>query len=391
MFDRKLHSAVIAAAKGYPVVTVLGPRQSGKTTLVRAAFPDKPYVSLENPDTRARADADPREFLARYPDGAVLDEVQRLPVLLSYIQGLVDESNATGQFILTGSYQSELKKGVAQTLAGRTAIFRLLPLSVSELKSGGGKFDLWNNVLKGGFPRLHMQHLEPSLFHASYLATFLERDLGAQIKVRDLNQFRDFLRLLAGRVGQLVNFANLGNELGASANTMRHWMSVLEASWIVFQLPPWYENFGKRVIKSPKVYFTDTGLACNLLGIETATQLSRDPVAGGLVENFIIADYLKHRWNGGKDAHIHFFRDRHGSEVDLLVSRGEELIPVEIKSASTFTRSHLKGIRRFRDLAGKRVSSSYLVFGGEDRGLVDGVTMIGFEDIAAIDNPVSGR
>ena len=293
MFNRRLRPAIIAAAQGYPVITVLGPRQSGKTTLVRSAFPEKPYVSMENPDIRLRAEADPRAFLAQYPGGAILDEVQRLPTLLSYVQGIVDESNASGQYVLTGSYQSELKKGVAQTLAGRTAVFRLLPLSVSELKESGAEFDLWNDVLKGGFPRLRERNLEPTLFHSSYLATFLERDLGAQIQVRDLNQFRDFLRLLAGRIGQLVNFASLGNALGASANTMRHWLSVLEASWIVFQLPPWYENFGKRVIKSSKVYFTDTGLACNLLGIETAAQLSRDPVAGGLVEKLCYCRVFK--------------------------------------------------------------------------------------------------
>lgn len=307
-----------------------------------------------------------------------------MPELLSWIQGIVDETNHSGQFILTGSYQSELKKGVGQTLAGRTAIFKLLPLSVSELKQNGDDFSLWRSVFTGGYPRIHEQNLDPTLFYSSYLATFLERDIGNQVKVRDLNQFRDFLRLLAGRVGQLINFSSLGNDLGASANTMRHWLSVLEASWIVFQLPPWYENFGKRVIKSPKIYFTDTGLACNLLGIESEQQLSRDPIAGGLAENFAIAEYLKSRWNNGKDARIHFFRDRHGSEVDLLISRGDELTSVEIKSSSTFTASHLKGIRRFRRLAGERIKTSYLVFNGEDRATVGGVEMIGFDDIQAI-------
>ena len=385
MFSRDLCSSVVKAAGQYPVVTLLGPRQSGKTTLVRAAFPEKPYVSLENPDARSRAQTDPKAFLAQFEDGAILDEVQRLPELLSWIQGIVDENKSNGQFILTGSYQSELKKGVGQSLAGRTAIFKLLPLSVSELKESNHYFSIWNSVFTGGFPRVHEQNLDPVLFYSSYLATFLERDLGAQVQVRDLNQFRDFLRLLAGRTGQLVNFTSLGNDLGASANTMRHWLSALEASWIVFQLPPWYENFGKRVIKSSKVYFTDTGLACNLLGIESEAQLSRDPLSGGLVENFAISEYIKARWNQGKDARIHFFRDRHGSEVDLLISKGDKLVPVEIKSASTFTASHTKGIRRFRNLAGDRVSESYLIFNGDDRGVVDGVEMLGFADIAGLE------
>ncbi|OED44816.1 hypothetical protein AB833_00585 [Chromatiales bacterium (ex Bugula neritina AB1)] len=215
MFSRDLTSSVVNAARQYPIVTILGPRQSGKTTLVRAAFPEKPYVSLENPDVRSRALADPKAFLAQFAQGAILDEVQRLPELLSWIQGIVDEQNCSGQFILTGSYQSELKKGVGQTLAGRTAIFRLLPLSVNELKGDNRCFSLWKNVFTGGFPRVHEQNLDPTLFYSSYLSTFLERDLGAQVQVRDLNQFRDFLRLLAGRVGQLVNFTSLGNDLGA--------------------------------------------------------------------------------------------------------------------------------------------------------------------------------
>lgn len=384
MFDRILSTAVISAAGDYPIVTLYGPRQSGKTTLVKAAFPDKPYVSLENPDARERAETDPKAFLAQFPDGAVLDEVQRVPALLSWIQGIVDDEDREGLFILTGSYQAALKHGVSQTLAGRTAIFTLLPLSIDELSAGKQSFSLWQNIFSGGYPRLHEQGLEPSLFYASYLATFLERDLGAQVQVRDLNQFRDFLRLLAGRVGQLINYASLGNDIGASANTIRHWLSALEASWIIFQLPPWYENFGKRVIKSPKIYFTDTGVACNLLGIESAAQLSRDPLAGNLAENFAITEYVKHRQNLGRIARIHFFRDRHGSEVDLLISKGNYFVPVEIKSASTFTAAHLKGIKRFQNLAGERISASYLIFNGVDRGQVNDVNLIGFEEVSQL-------
>lgn len=386
MFKRELIAALLAAAEGYPVLSVLGPRQSGKTTLVRATFPGKPYVTLENPDVRARAIEDPRGFLSQFSNGAILDEVQRTPELLSYIQGIVDEHQTPGEFILTGSYQSELRQGISQSLAGRTAIFKLLPLTLSELGQSAKPFDLWKEILTGAYPRLREKNLDISLFHSSYLATFLERDLRAQIQVRDLNQFRDFLRLLAGRTGQLVNYTDLGNSVGASAATVRHWISVLEASWIVFVLPPYFENFSKRVIKTPKVYFTDTGLACALLGIESTTQVSRDPIAGGLVENWFIVEYMKRRWNQGRDAHIHFFRDRHGSEVDLLITRGPDLVAIEIKSSKTFHTSHLKGLKRFQSLVTDRKVISYLAYGGDERGSVSGVELIGLNDIEALLN-----
>ena len=386
MFTRELATALQTAAQGYPVLSVLGPRQSGKTTLARTTFPDKPYVTLENPEVRARAIEDPKGFLDQFSGGAILDEVQRTPELLSYIQGIVDEHQIPGEFILTGSYQSELRHGIAQSLAGRTAIFKLLPLTLNELGDKAQPFDLWREILTGAYPRLREKNLDISLFHSSYLATFLERDLRAQIQVRDLNQFRDFLRLLAGRTGQLVNYTDLGNSVGASAATIRHWISVLEASWIVFILPPYFENFSKRVVKTPKVYFTDTGLACALLGLESTSQLNRDPVAGGLVENWFIVEYMKRRWNQGRDAHIHFFRDKHGSEVDLLITQGPDLVAIEIKSAKTFHVSHLKGLKRFRSLVSNRKVISYLAYTGEERGSVSEVELIGFNDIETLLN-----
>ena len=383
MYSRVMQSAVLAAAQGYPIITLLGPRQSGKTTLAQQTFAEKPYRSLENPDTLARAQSDPRGFLDTLPDGAILDEVQRMPELLSYIQGIVDTYRA-GEFILTGSHQSTLKTGIGQTLAGRTALFRLLPLSRNELAVGA--FDLWTEILTGAYPRLRRDNLEHGLFYASYLQTFLDRDLRAQLQVRDINQFREFMRLLAGRVGQLVNFSNLANDIGASANTIKQWIAALEAAYLIFRLPPYYENFSKRVIKSPKVYFTDTGLACALLGIETENQLQRDPLAGGLAENWAILEYLKQRWNHGKEAHIYFYRDRHGNEIDLLIAAGRSLTPVEIKSAQTFSSHFIKGIQRFRDLAGERVRPGYVIYNGADRGQVKGVTLLGFDEVAEINN-----
>ena len=381
---RLLQSSLIDAARGYPVVTLLGPRQSGKTTLARETFPDKAYVSLENPDTLARARLDPRAFLAEFDDGVVLDEVQRMPELLSWVQGLVDERQRPGEYVLTGSVQNAPKSGIGQSLAGRTAIFRLLPLSLEELGDAARPFDLWSEIHAGGFPRLRQHGLAPSLFHNSYLQIFLERDLVTLLQVRDLNQFRDFVRLLAGRVGQLVNHTSLGNDIGASPNTVRQWLSVLEAANLVFQLTPYYENFGKRIVKSPKVFFTDTGLACALLGIETVEQLRRDPLGGGLVENWAILEVLKGRWHRGREANLHFFRDSNGAEVDLLIGQGSTLLPVEIKSSRTFSAHFLKGLARFADLAGVRARDGVVVFDGEDRGTVRGVRLIGFDEIGSL-------
>jgi len=384
MFPRVLQPSLVDAARGYPVVTLLGPRQSGKTTLVRETFPDKAYVSLENPDTLARARLDPRAFLGEFESGVILDEVQRMPELLSWVQGLVDERQRPGEFVLTGSVQNELKAGVGQSLAGRTAIFRLLPLSLDELGETARPFDLWSEIHAGGYPRLRQHELAPALFYNSYLQTFLERDLVTLLKVRDLNQFRDFVRLVAGRVGQLVNHASLGNDIGASPNTVRQWLSVLEAAHIIFQLTPYFENFGKRIVKSPKVFFTDTGLACALLGIETVEQLRRDPLAGGLAENWAILEVLKSRWHRGREASLHFFRDSHGAEVDLLIRQGSRLLPVEIKSAKTFSAHFLKGLSRFQAVAGKRTQEGVLVFDGDDRGTVRGVRLIGFDQIGTL-------
>lgn len=307
-----------------------------------------------------------------------------MPELLSWVQGLVDERQRPGDYVLTGSIQNALISGVGQSLAGRTAIFRLLPLSLDELGDAARPFDLWDEIHAGSFPRLRQHGLAPTLFYNSYLQTFVERDLVTLLQVRDLNQFRDFVRLVAGRVGQLVNHTSLGNDIGASPNTIRHWLSVLEAANLLFQLSPCFNNFGKRIVKSPKVYFTDTGLVCALLGIETVEQLRRDPLAGGLAENWAILEVLKGRWHRGREANLHFFRDSHGAEVDLLIGRGSSLLPVEIKSAKTFSAHFLKGLARFGELAGERAQDGVLVFNGEDRGTVRGVRLLGFDEIGSL-------
>jgi predicted AAA+ superfamily ATPase len=365
MLKREITGELLASAAEYPVVTILGPRQSGKTTLARMSFPGKPWVSLEDPDVRMAAEADPRGFLGQFPDGVILDEVQRLPLLLSYLQGIVDRSGGKGRFILTGSHQPQLHEAVSQSLAGRTAVLTLWPFSLAELRQYGVVDDPYEFIVRGCYPRVHEEKLEARRFYNGYLQTYVERDVRALIQLRDLSLFQKFLVLLAGRTGQVVNMASLASDVGVSAPTLRQWLSVLKASYLVFELAPWFENIGKRVIKSPKVYFADVGLAAFLLGIHTAEQARRDPLRGLLYENLIVADTLKKLCNAGRRAEVYFYRDTHGNEVDLLIRQERSLIPVEIKSAKTFSPDFVKGIERFREVAGGSVGDGFVLYDGE--------------------------
>jgi len=375
MIQRVITEELTASAGEYPVVTVFGPRQSGKTTLVRMTFPDKPYYSLEYPDIRSAAEADPRGFLDAVPEGAILDEVQRLPQILSYLQGIVDERPLAGMFILTGSHQPDVHQAVSQTLAGRTALLTLLPFALSELEKYKKTWDAWEIIVKGSYPRLHQEKLSPNRFYNAYIQTYVERDVRSLINLKDLGLFQQFLTLLAGRVGQVVNYTSLGNDIGISGSTIKSWMSVLKASFIIFELKPYHENINKRVIKSPKVYFHDTGLVSHLLGIETPDQARRDPLRGGLYENLIILEALKYLHNRGERPDLYFYRDTHGNEVDLIIRRRRTLIPVEIKSAATFTEGFLKGIERFRELVRDRAQKGYVLYDGAERFQVKGVSV----------------
>ncbi|MEI6309992.1 MAG: ATP-binding protein [bacterium] len=373
MISRDISAELVRSAAEYPVATILGPRQSGKTTLARMTFPDKPYFSLEDPDLRMAAEADPRGFLGQMEGGGILDEVQRLPALLSYVQGMVDKSNKRGQFILTGSHQPQLHEAISQSLAGRTAILTLWPFSLHELRHYGSTQETFNLIVSGSFPRLHEEGLEPRRFFNGYLQTYVERDVRALIQLRDLSQFQRFLTLLAGRVGQIVNLASLSNDVGVSATTIRNWLSVLKASYVVFELPPFFENVRKRVIKSPKIFFIDVGLAAFLLGIHTAEQASRDPLRGNLYENLIVAEIVKGALNKGIRPEMYFFRDSHGNEVDLLIRESGALRPVEIKSAGTFSVDFIKGLERFQALGMKRVTAGAVLYNGEQQFKVRGV------------------
>ena len=373
MIKRNISEELVECASEYPVVTILGPRQSGKTTLVQMTFLDRPYFSLEDPDVRVAAEADPRGFLSQMEDGAILDEVQRLPTLLSYIQGIVDKAGNPGRFILTGSHQPRLHEAISQSLAGRTAMLTLWPFSVSELRHYKPAWSPFDLIVRGCFPRLHEEGLEPRRFFNGYLQTYVERDVRALTHLRDLTQFQKFLTLLAGRVGQIVNLTSLSNDVGVSATTIKNWLSVLKASYVVFVLPPFFENIRKRVIKSPKIYFTDVGLAAFLLGIHTEEQAFRDPLRGNLYENLVIAEIVKGALNRGIRPEIYFFRDSHGTEVDLLIREKGELIPVEIKSAATFSTDFVKGLERFRALGHDRVAAGSVLYGGEQRFRIRGV------------------
>ena len=384
MYQRELEEEACAMGRAFPIVTILGPRQSGKTTLVRKVFSDKPYVNLENLETRTLALHDPVTFIKHYENGAIFDEIQRAPELLSYLQVLVDEQKKVGQFILTGSHQLRLQEAVCQSLAGRTAILKLLPLSLRELSQDAKNYSLDQQLLRGGYPRLYEVALTPSKYHSAYCQTYLERDIKLLINIKDLSLFQRFMRLCAGRIACVFNASEIAKELGVSSHTVAQWVSVLEASFLIFKLPPYFENIGKRLIKSPKLYFTDVGLATYLLGIETEAQLERDPLRGKLVENLVILELVKTRYNAGLEPNLFFYRDQSQLEVDVLLQNGSELIPIEIKSSATFRAEFIKSLESFRKLTHRTISKSYLIYAGEIRQSVRDVEIIHYTETASV-------
>lgn len=364
MIDREIEPHAKLMAEKYPVVTILGPRQSGKTTLARKLFPEKPYVNLEHLPTRRFAISDPDGFLGQFPEGAVIDEIQRAPELTSYIQVETDQQKKNGMFILTGSHRFNLRNAVNQSLAGRTAILRLMPFSISETQAFGD-YDADDLICTGFYPRVYDQKIPSSQVYADYYETYLERDLRELVNIKDLQLFERFMRLCAGRCGQLLNLNNLASDTGISQPTAKLWITVLESSFILFRLPPYHANIRKRLIKTPKLYFLDTGLAAWLCDIENRRQLATHPLRGNLYENMIVADILKSHFNQGRRNNLCFYRDRTGNEVDLLVPNGNALIPIEIKSGATVNDSYFKGIRHFRELFPDQVENAFIVYPGK--------------------------
>jgi len=374
MIDRHAHARLLRLACGFPVVVLTGPRQSGKTTLARAAFPGHAYVSLEDPDVRERVAADPRGFLARHDGGLLVDEVQRVPALLSYLQTVADAGPRMGRVVLTGSQNLLLSAAVSQSLAGRAAYLELLPLAYAEAPSLLGRLTLDEWLVTGAYPALFDRDVAHADWHASYVATYVERDVRQISRIADLLQFQRFMRLMAARAGQLLNLNAVANDLGIAQTTARDWLAILESSYITFRLAPYHGNFGKRLVKTPKLYFHDTGLAAWLLGITQAEALAIHPMRGALFENMLVAEYMKYLRHHGVSNTMYFWRDNTGNEIDLLIERSGELWPVEMKSGATFQRDWLRGLHTWaRHAAIARRGAPMLISDAPGSFVVEGV------------------
>lgn len=369
MIKRDLTSHLQTAASKLPAIGLIGPRQSGKTTLARAAFPDYAYVSLEDLDNRLFAMEDPRGFLATYSDPTIMDEIQKAPHLFSYLQTHLDQVNKPGQYILTGSQHFLLHHKISQTLAGRISLFTLLPLSTSELHQAHITFATSEDyIFHGLYPRLFESYLKPQDWYPSYIQTYIERDVRDLKQVTDLTTFQTFVKLCAGRVGQLLNLSSLARDCGITHNTAKAWLSLLETSFIIFLLQPYYENFGKRLVKMPKIYFYDTGLVCSLLGIQSASQLPTHYLRGELFENFIISEHIKQKFNRLQPIDYYFWRNKTGHEVDLLGITADSLIATEIKAGKTVTPHYLDNLHYFNKIhTGPKKLTSRIIYGGKTK------------------------
>lgn len=381
MIERAITSKIISLADKFQVITLTGPRQSGKTTLVKTAFPSLPYVSLEEPDIRQIALTDPRGFLSNYPSGAILDEIQNTPDLFSYIQTRVDEDRQV-QFILTGSSNFLLLERISQTLAGRTAVLHLLPFSLVELGEFASQYE--SIIFRGQYPRIYDRDIAPTDFYPSYIQTYVERDVRLIKNIGDINAFIQFARLCAGRIGQLLNLTSLASDAGISPNTARSWLSILESSYILFRLQPYHQNFNKRLVKMPKLYFYDTGVACSLLGIREENQVSLHYMKGALFENLVITEFLKRNFNRGENRQPYFWQDNHGREIDCLLVDGEKIIPVEIKSGKTISTSYFDNFKYWKSVAPATEHPELVVYGGDQSMQISTGSLVSWRDLARI-------
>ena len=381
MIARLAEHELRALASDFKAVAVIGPRQSGKTTLVRYVFPEKPYVNLENLDTRSFASEDPRGFLNSYSQGAILDEIQRVPHLFSYLQEILDDSRESGLFILTGSNNFLLQENISQSLAGRIGYLQLLPLSIGEI--GEMATDVDEIMLRGGYPAIYEQNISVYKWYANYIRTYVERDVRLIKNIGDLQVFEKFLRLCAGRIGQLLNMSSLAVETGVDVKTIGSWLSVLEMSFLVLRLHPYHRNYNKRIVKMPKLYFYDTGLALALMGVEEKEQVQIHPFRGAVFENLIVLEFFKKRLNAGKNPNLYFWRDHVGNEIDLLMEMNTELIPVEIKSGQTVTTEYFKGLNFWNKLTNHQ--GGYVVYSGDiTQHRSNGMTVLPFREIDEI-------
>lgn len=377
---RELSSVLEEAYRYFSVITVTGPRQSGKTTLIRNLFPHLPYYSLESLDIRSFAENDPIAFLNQNEVGMILDEVHNAPDLLSYIQGIVDE-HPDKRYILSGSSQFAMLKRVTQSLAGRTAVFELMPLSYSETKDLTADVPLDKLLFNGFYPAIYSGRNVPEFLYPAYMKTYLDRDVRDLLQIKDMMQFHIFIKLCAGRIGSLFKASELANEIGVSPNTITSWLSVLQASYIVTLLPPYFENTSKRLTKMPKLYFLDTGLACYLLGIESPEQLSRDKMRGALFENFVVTEALKQRYNQGKESNLYFYRDSNQNEIDLLLKRNTRLYGIEIKSSMTYHKDFEKALKRIDEWVKAPVDGKAVVYAGNFENTAGEIKLLNYTNM----------
>jgi hypothetical protein len=390
VIERNASAALRELARRYPVLTVTGPRQSGKTTLCRALFTDRPYVNLEPLDTRDLVRRDPRGFLAAHRDGVLLDEIQNVPELLSYVQADVDEDDRPGRFILTGSQHFGLSAAIAQSLAGRTAVFELLPPALDELRRfPGAPADLMTTLWKGAYPRIFDQDIEPSRWLSDYTTTYIQRDVRQIANVTDLERFTSFLRLCAGRSGQELNLNALGADAGVSQPTARAWLSVLETGFLCHRLPAWRRNVRKQTIKAPKLHFLDSGLMCFLLGIRSPDQLVTHPLRGAVFETWVASELYKARANRGLPGALSHYRETRGPEVDVVVETGRTLILVEAKSGATVAADFFDGLDALGTLLAPvergRVLRKVLVYGGDRQDRIGGTQIVPWSDVPSVD------
>ena len=379
MIDRQIEKEIKILTTEFPIIAILGPRQSGKTTLSKKIFPDYEYISLEDIDHREFAQNDPRRFLNRYRQKVIFDEIQRVPDLMSYLQSHVDKLNKNGEIIITGSHNFLLMEQISQSLAGRVGITKLLPFSYVELSTFEN--DLYEILFKGSYPRIYDQNIRPETFYKNYISTYIEKDIRQIKQITKLDNFMKFIKILAARTGQELNTSSISEDCGVSHNTIKEWISVLEASFLINQLKPYHKNYNKRLVKNPKIYFTDTGLVCSLLGIRRKEELDYHHLKGNIFETYILNEFLKNCYNYGEKFELYFWRDNHKKEIDLIADFGQKQYGIEIKSGQTIQEKYFSGLKYWSNLTGKDTGLMYLIYGGNENYARNGMNVISWNNI----------